>query len=411
MRDRLNYLANQHSIQGDVARFTLGNQKCISIGNVGVAKAVLGNSEQFPKPESLRTLRLVMGDGLLLCKESEHSVQRSLFSKPFSRSQLNLSRHKICDLVFSSLANTNDLQPSFDAYNFFSQLTLTIILDFLGVALCPLNAKELLERVTTLEKSVDRREKLEMLPFMSPLLAMDPIFGMRIKRLRSSFGRAVQELRQDSFLNGLVQVRGEKFVHDQIATFVLAGYETTATSLTWIFYFLAKYPQLQSAIRNELKANSFDRFGSESLALLKPSGGLLDAAIFESLRMCPAVYATTRQCKSSCTAMGVDFTPDEVILISPFVIQRNPNYFEDPHVFAASRWIGAEKKKSIQQLLSFGYGSRVCIGQSLAIMEMRLCVATMLLMYGEIRCDVNELTFRPAVTLKPSRRITLTCLA
>jgi len=165
-------------------------------------------------------------------------------------------------------------------------------------------------------------------------------------------------------------------LRNQIITLMLAGYETSANALTWLWGMLDQYQQHQNDLLDELKYVLGGRAASEGdLKNLK----LMKAAIEEGMRLYPSVHTFPRESINNDTINGFDILGGARINIQPYVTHRNPDYWPEPEVFNPHRFLG-ETSKNIHKYayIPFGGGPRLCIGYHFAIIEMSILMSILL---------------------------------
>jgi len=179
-------------------------------------------------------------------------------------------------------------------------------------------------------------------------------------------------------LGHLMQARdrdsGESMTDDQIAreamTIVVGGHETTASLLNWMWYLLARHPQVQEKLAAELESNSRDEVLSvEALAKYPYARQVID----ESLRIYPPLWLMTRKALKDDELGGYFVPAGTEIYISPYLIQRNPQLWEMPDHFDPDR-MSKDKVQARHELAMcpFGAGPRNCIGEFLALVEAQM---------------------------------------
>ena len=155
-----------------------------------------------------------------------------------------------------------------------------------------------------------------------------------------------------------------------------AGQQTTASTLTYTTWRLSRHPEWQGRLQSELRALDSDESGAVSLNDLE-NCPVLDAVVRETLRVHPA--ASGRQERvvpaGGRTYSGV-YIPAGTTVIGPtLVLHHNAAAFPDPHAWRPERWLHADEAQLKAMEFSFapfGHGARICIGQHLAMMEIRL---------------------------------------
>jgi cytochrome P450 len=187
----------------------------------------------------------------------------------------------------------------------------------------------------------------------------------------------------------------EAEVRSNILTFIAAGHETTANTITWSLFLLSQSPEWRERV--EAEANR---------ELGGPAAGLADrlvetrAVIDEAIRLYPPIAAISR------VAMGEDELGGErvkrgtMVVIAPYVLHRHQSYWRDPDAFDPNRFLG-KAKNDIDRFayIPFGAGARTCIGSAFALQEATLILATIMKNF--------DLQVAPAKKVWPMLRVTL----
>lgn len=205
---------------------------------------------------------------------------------------------------------------------------------------------------------------------------------------------------------------------DQMLTFLAAGHETTSSAFTWTTFNLAKNPQWQEKLRQELRENmpkdNLPQTGDQFTAILE-SLPILNGVCEETIRLFPTVPITIRDAVRDTTLVGVPIAKDTQILISPWAINRNPHLWTDADKFKPERWIGEDGKpnknggaSSNYALLTFLHGPRSCIGQNFAKEELRCLVAAFTMAFEWEMADPYEnVQVAGVITSKPANGMNL----
>jgi len=184
---------------------------------------------------------------------------------------------------------------------------------------------------------------------------------------------------------------------DEIKILFVAGYETTANALTFTLYLLAKHPDVQQKVWQEITEIESQASNTEEL-LQKMT--YINAVLNESMRLYPPAWIVDRQNVEDDTIASYHVKKGTLIGISLYELHRNPKYWENPEEFNPERFLGEERKNSMQYFYPFGAGPRMCIGTGFAIYEMCLTLFKIVKKY-EIKPISGEVQFNPLVTLKP----------
>lgn len=169
----------------------------------------------------------------------------------------------------------------------------------------------------------------------------------------------------------------DQLIMDELITLFVAGHETTSNALTWTIYLLSLHSEIQFKLQEEL-----DRVLEGRDACFEDLENLsyTEMVIKESMRLLPPAWTlNARQANQDIQVDQYRFPKDKIVFISPYANHRNPKYFAEPEQFDPERF-SAEREKSIPKhaYMPFGTGPRVCIGQSFAMMEAKLILASIL---------------------------------
>ena len=174
-----------------------------------------------------------------------------------------------------------------------------------------------------------------------------------------------------------------------IVLILLAGYETTASLLTYSSYLLALHPEIQTRLRQEIQTAKKENngvLGYETLTSLP----YLDAVITETLRMYPPVTKVDRQCSEDYTLVHEGkriFIPKGAAVMIPiYAVHHMEEYYPEPSVFNPDRFLPENKDHlTPYTFLSFVAGPRNCIGMRFALLEAKLALSSLLMEFDFIR--------------------------
>jgi cytochrome P450 len=172
-----------------------------------------------------------------------------------------------------------------------------------------------------------------------------------------------------------VKLTDEQVRHEAITIF-LAGHDTTANALSWAWYLLSTHPDVRAKLKQEVQTVLGGRTATlNDLPQLKYT----DWVVKEVLRLYTPSYLFLRQVAEETTLGGYRLKKGSLILISPYLLHRRAEIFENPEAFIPERWDNdLEKRLPKYAYIPFSAGPRICIGNTFALMEARLVLATML---------------------------------
>ncbi|KAL7031167.1 hypothetical protein ACKWTF_006920 [Chironomus riparius] len=165
-------------------------------------------------------------------------------------------------------------------------------------------------------------------------------------------------------------------IREEVDTFAFAGHDTTSSGISFTLYNIAKYPDVQQKVYDEV----LEIIGDDEELTVQKLNNLqyLDLVIKESLRLFPPVPYYGRKLSEELTAGGYTFPKDMNVYVSPYLLSKNPEIYPEPEKFNPHRF---EAERSYDKINPFSYvpfsaGSRNCIGQKFAQHELKVIVST-----------------------------------
>ncbi|WP_026736532.1 cytochrome P450 [Fischerella sp. PCC 9605] len=365
-----------------------------------------------------RTLQPLLGDYSVLMLESDrHKQRRQLLMPPFHGERMRAYGQLICNIAEKALAQLPQGKP-FSAWTITREISLQVILQ----AVFGLYEGERCQQIKHLIG-------LMMDAFDSPLTSSFLIFPFLQKDLGTwtPWGKFLRQRQQidkllyaeiaerrqqpDSnsvdILSLLMSVRDEEGkkltdqeLRDELMTLMIAGHETTATAMAWALYWTHYMPQVREKLLAEL-----DRF-SDSLDPINIFRlPYVTAVCNESLRIHPIAFFTLpRVVQEPVELLGHYLEPGTVLFCSIYLTHHRADLYPQPKQFQPERFL--ERQFSTYEFFPFGGGARGCIGQALAMFEMKLVLATILSGYQLALADPQpEKLQRRGVGLAPAREV------
>ncbi|HFC11636.1 MAG TPA: cytochrome P450, partial [Anaerolineae bacterium] len=188
-------------------------------------------------------------------------------------------------------------------------------------------------------------------------------------------------------------------VRDEVLTLLLAGHETTVNALTWTFFLLSQHPEVEAQLHDELDRVLKQRAPSlADIAKLPYTRMVLQ----ESLRLYPPAWAIGRQVMRDIDLGGRVIATDSTLFVSQWVMHRDARYYHNPGCFDPQRW-SAEQSQTRPKFayFPFGAGSRFCIGERFAWLEMSLILATLAQAWQLRAIEPEKVEPLPRITLRP----------
>jgi enediyne biosynthesis protein E7 len=374
---------------GDAVRIRIGPRTIYLFNNPDHARHVLAdNSTDYRKGLGLVQARRALGDGLLtsegeLWREQRRTVRPAFQHKRIAR-QADLVAEEAANLVARLAAHAG--RGPFDVVAEMTGLTLGV----LGRTL--LNAElGSYQAIGDIFAAVQDQAMFEMVTQgMVPMWV--PLPGqLRFRQARRELELLVNRLvaeragrpggdDDDVLSRLLVSVRHEadpatarRRLRDELVTLLLAGHETTASTLGWSFYLLGQHPEVADRLRVEAVEVLGDRApGFADLHRL----AYTTMVVQEVMRLYPPVWTLTRVARDEDEVGGYRIPAGADVMICPYTLHRHPGYWEAPEDFQPDRFdtagTGARPRYAY---IPFGAGPRVCVGSNLGMMEAVFVIA------------------------------------
>ncbi|KZL51596.1 cytochrome P450 [Nodularia spumigena CENA596] len=191
-------------------------------------------------------------------------------------------------------------------------------------------------------------------------------------------------------------------LRDELMTLLFAGYETTATALAWGLYFIQKHPEVREKLLQEL-----DTLGDSPDPMSIFRLPYLTAVCNETLRIHPVAMLTfPRTVKEPVEISGYALDPGTILVGSMYLTHQREDLYPEPKQFRPERFL--ERQFSPYEFIPFGGGVRRCVGEALAVFELKLVLATILSRYElALTDDQPEVPRRRGVTLAPGRGVNM----
>ena len=296
-----------------------------------------------------------------------------------------------------------------DLYDFFHTLAFNIVAKTLFSSDINENTvKELGKNITEIQEVFAKEVRL---PFYSQILKILGVIDKNIEKSKRSKAiiQGVLDKRRSSgeekndLLDMLIQTRyedtqlpmsDEQLVDEMLILFI-AGHETTANALSFIFFEISQNPEAEKKLKKEIAEEVENIFTPESL--MKKS--FTSNIIKEAMRLHSPAWAIDRQALESDSFQGYSWPKGTLIILYITGLHRNPKYWEQPNSFIPERFDDENAKNFAYY--PFGAGPRLCIGEHFAIMEMALIIRKFYKKFSFIS-DKEKLEKKALVTLRPT---------
>jgi cytochrome P450 len=198
----------------------------------------------------------------------------------------------------------------------------------------------------------------------------------------------------------------DKEIIDEVTTLIVAGHETSAGTLNWVWYLLSQHPEVEQAFHTEVdnvlqgRAPEFNDLAN--LALTRQ-------IIEEALRIYPPVWLFTRIAIDDDTIGPYHVPAGTNIFITPYFLHRNTAYWPNPEMFDPSRFEeNAQKNRHRFAYIPFSAGPRRCIGDFFGIVEMQIHLGLMGQHFRLHHVNDRPIELEPAINLRTKHPILMT---
>lgn len=199
----------------------------------------------------------------------------------------------------------------------------------------------------------------------------------------------------------------QEAARDQILTLLLAAYENTGNALTWLMFLVARYPEVQQRVHGELLSATHGALPTgHALAGLPYTRMVID----ETLRLYPTGWII-RVARSEDAIGGYRVPANSVIVVSPYLTHRHPEFWTDPEAFNPERFAGGHQSSHPFSYLPFGEGPRQCLGGDYAVMEMLLTLAAVVSHFHLQLVPGQTTEIDPLFSLAPRRGLAISLAA
>jgi cytochrome P450 len=414
--DRLGYLAHLAQTYGDCVSIRLGPRRLMVVNHPDLVEDVLVTKNRiFKKHFALRQTRDTLGNGILTSEGEFWRKQRRLIQPAFHRERI--AAHAAMMVEFTErMLHDWDAGQRRDVQEDMMQLTLQIVAKALFDADVSGDAADASAAMdTTLKAFTARVNRVLKFPRWAPT-PLNVRTRRAVARLDAIIFRIISARRasgedRGDLLSMLLKARDEddstrmtdRQLRDEAMTLFMAGHETTANTLAWVWYLLATHPEVETKLHAELDAALPDRPPTfDDLPRLPYA----EHVVTEALRLYPTVWLLGREALEPCEVGGYHVPVGRTVFMSQWVIHRDPRFFDDPLTYRPERWAdGLAKRIHRYAYFPFGGGPRICIGNGFAMMEAVLLLATVARRYRLALAPDAVIKPLPTMTLRPEHGV------
>jgi cytochrome P450 len=386
-----------------------------------VRQILFDRDEAFPKSDLMvNALEPLIGDSVFVTYGERWRRQRAMIDPAFSLIRIqNAFRfmQATIDDYESRLEKIAKAGETISIDQAMSELTADIICrSVFSTPLASGTARDVFEDFNVFERSVAQVEIWRLIVQKAWSEApQKPEVLAACKRIRSHLGDLVDTHLDDNdgayndIASSIIAARDSETgkpltreeLIDQLGVFFLAGHETTASVLTWVFFILATRPEILQRVRKEVSTVA----GSNTISLEDTKKMPLVRSIFrETLRLYPPVTFLPRVAERETLIGKRRIRRGTLVMISPWTIHRHRDLWPDPHAFDPERFMpGRDYPKTAY--IPFGAGPHTCVGASFALAESALIIARLARQFDFQVLEPAKVRVAARLTTRPAELI------
>ncbi len=398
------FFAKCRKIYGKVYRLFAPNQAYVVVCEPEIIRRILTDTKSFPKGEMYTNgFGYVFGQGLVTSDGEKHKKDRATFSKYFVRTNVAkycpLMNEKALEIFEQRIGKvtSKDKYTTIDVENIFAPLALRVFSRFCTGRDLYQHDEERESRVCKVVSEGSYAIALAM----TLSLPQHPIFPwtrmvdrpmneirkdllplLDSKRLEIAKQQPGDESQDDCITQMIKDNLSEKDMFHHFMTLICAGHDTTAYFSSYSLFCLAQYPDVQQRLREEVLKVLGDRteITADDVAQMQ----YMKCVMQETVRLFTIIPNLSRYCVDDYEfkEFSVTIPRDTYVIIPMSIVNRDPEVWPNPQQFDPDRFEGTEMTCAKKGFFPFGYGSRVCIGNSLAQLESSIFIAHLLRMYS-----------------------------
>ena len=395
--------------RGGVIDLSLPAERAWLVTDPAAARqALVERAEIVARSSRYRRIQTVVGQSLLTTDGPDHRRRRRAIQPTFQPRHVR----DYAPAMVAAAEETDAIWRSGSVVRMEHEMA-ALAMSAIGRAVLGLDGREHAQHVGAALDRLQRAIALLLVPGSEKLMTSRlPV----LRRLRAAIVdlRAMSEVASHSSapfvaalreLSAQGEVLSEQDLRDELLTLLLAGHETTAGTLTWAWWLLDQHPEVGDRLRAEVAEVAGERSLTYDDVAALP---FTTAVVSETLRLRPAAWIIEREVVAPVDLAGIRPPIGTVLLVSPWLLHRDPASWQDPLAFAPDRWLdgaGAYDDAAPGQprgaWMPFGAGSHVCVGAAFAWAEAVLVLATLARKWRPTDSDPAMGT-RAGVTVRPA---------
>jgi cytochrome P450 len=400
---------------GPVCRVKMGPETAYFVNDYKLLSQMLvSDADKFVRGVHFKKMRNMVGNGVVTTSGDLHRRQRRTMLPSFSQRRLALHLPMMRQIMAKFVPGIPAGEP-YDLMGPLMAVGCEIVASTLFGEDCPRHVLDLVQEAVPVFvenaaiQAVDVSGVYKHLPtrsnrnFRRLLGALDRyMYSVIDHKIQTGVG---DEDLLDMLISATDPETGQNFsrteVRDQAMTILLASTETTANTISWTCYELARHPRVFAACRAEVDALVKDGEWAD-IEIGRHDLGGLKRVLFEALRLYPSSYLLSREALVDTTLGGFAIPAGATILYSHYGQQRDERLFSHADEFDPDRWLEKnESEVTPAAYMPFGHGAYRCLGESVATIEATYCVAMMIHEWDFELYDRSSPKMNATITLSP----------
>ena len=402
----LDTLLNLQREYGDMVSMRTANGRLAYFVNdaVEVRRILARRHSKYHKGPGFERVKMLLGNGLIVSDGDVWRRSRTMIQPAFSRQNVHRLTTVMVECTDRRAARWAQAATDGETLNI-TEETCDFALELILISIF---GDDYEDRILTAGDNP--------FAFLSRDSTRDLSVVMKVRRLRELLLGIIEDRRAGSgsrhfdFLSMYLEAtdkQGNKFsdseLLDELLTLIVAGFETSANTLNWVWYLVAKHPDVEAKLIDEAQRflPNVSAVSAENLAAMEYTQQTLE----EALRLYPPVWLFTRRSHAADELEHFDVPPGTDIYLAPYVLHRTGHYWPEPEVFNPDRFVLADKPKKDRPYFPFSLGPRRCLGEYFSFLEMKVHLGLLLPRFRMQLVDDAEPELELAINLRSAEDI------